>query len=150
MRWILAALLLWSQGPGEGNLQQRLSHRVDHGRIVTTLEIDRDVVLTSEKQLLAVFTIEPSGPQPVLLKFEEAEAAVFNVACAGESGDWNGAWSQAMKKSSKMVPPSGWPIRLNIPLRSGHRERKLSGRCILQARLLLEPPLENRISFEVR
>lgn len=150
MRWILFAALLWSQGPGEGNLQRRLSHRIDHGWIVTALEIDRDVVLPSEKQLLTVFTIKPSGPEPVFLAFEGAEAVVFSVACADKDGAWSGLWRQSMKARSRMVHRSGWPIRLNIPVRSGQREGPLSGRCILQARLLLNPPLENRIAFQVR
>ena len=53
MQWILVGGLLLGLLTGSGNLQERLSHRIDHGALITTLEIDRDVVLVrSERNLL--------------------------------------------------------------------------------------------------
>ena len=150
MRWILVFALCWSLESGSGNLQDRLTHRADHGWIVTILEIDRDIVLPSEKQLLAVLRIKPPGAKAVSLAFDRTEAAVFKVEGADGIIAWRSSWHLAPGEHERMVTRSGWPIHLRIPMGRGKDERLPAGRYILHTRLLLTPPLENRIAFQVR
>ncbi len=149
MRWILGIAICWSLGPGSGNLQDRLTHRADHGWIVTTLEIDRDIILPSEKQLLAVLRIKPPGAKAVSLAFDRTEAVVFAVEGADGIIAWSSSWHLAPGERQRLVTRSGWPIHFRIPMGSDE-ERLPAGRYILHTRLLVTPRLDNRIAFQVR
>lgn len=151
MRWILCAALLLGLGASSGNLQERLTHRVDHGNLVTVLEIDRDVVLSrSERQLWAVLRVEPPGPEAVRLEFEKGPAAVFTVEDSLGTLLQRSTWSFPLGGQSLLVTRSGWQIRVRIPLRNEQGECLPAGRHLLKARLMSGRGLENRIAFQVR
>lgn len=150
MRWIPALAIIWSLAFGSANLQDRLTHRADHGWIVTILEIDRDIVLPSEKHLLAVLRIRTPGTKAAALAFDDTEAAVFAVEDAEGGMAWNASWHLPPGEHERTVSRSGWTIHVRIPMGSARDERLKAGKYTLRTRLLVTPSLENRIAFRVR
>lgn len=151
MRWILCTSLLLALTPGSGNLQERLTHRVDHGSLITVLEIDRDVVLSrSESQLWAVLRVEPPRSETLRLEFAEGSVAEFTVEDSQGSVLLSRSWRLPDGVRERLVTRSGWEIRVAIPMRDGEGKSLPAGRHLLRVRLMSGKALENRIAFQVR
>lgn len=153
MAFLLFVAFWFLSCESEGPKVTDLRSEVDHGDIISVLEIDRDVARGGpEHSIHATLTIRNDTDKPILITFNSSQQYDFFIE--DEDGREHWKWSEdrffAMVIVEKELGKEPWVYEEDVPMVDREGKPLPSGSYSLRASLVADKKIENRIRFAVK